>query len=118
LDIPIKDKSIDMLLDYTGTSNYSFENEEFLLGLVDRLVKDDAFLLGGYILFAKFSVNSWMNHKYRKNFILENVKEEIKNLKYRLIDERVSGVLNKGGKFENYFSEDEKVYSYGFYGKR
>ncbi|WP_432666319.1 MerR family transcriptional regulator [Wukongibacter baidiensis] len=118
LDIPIKDKSIDMLLDYTGTSNYSFENEEFLLKLIDKLVKDDAFLLGGYILFAKFSVTSWINHNYRKNFILKNVKEELKNLGYIAIDERVSEVLNKGGRFENYFKEDEKVYTYGFYGRR
>lgn len=118
LDIPIQDKSIDILIDYTGTSNYSFEHEEFLLRLVDRFVKNDAFLLGGYILFEKFGVNSSIKDKYRKNYILENVKEEIKSLRYRAIDERLSSVLNKGGKFENYFNEDEKVYSYGFYGKR
>ncbi|WP_432403007.1 MerR family transcriptional regulator [Wukongibacter sp. M2B1] len=118
LHIPIKDRSIDILVDYTGTSNYSFENEEFLLGLLDKLVKENAFLIGGYILFDKFGANSWIKDKYRKNFILKNVKAEIEKLKYKAIDERISDILKKGGRFENYFNEDERVYTYGFYGKR
>lgn len=118
LKIPIKDKSIDMLFDHSGTSNYSFEHVEFLLKLIDGLVKDDGFLLGGYIIFDKFSVNSSISHEYRRNFTLENVKEQIKNLGYKAIAERKSGALQKGGRYESYFSEDEKVSTYGFYGKR
>ena len=118
LEIPIRDKSVDLLLDYSGTSNYSFEHQEFLLKLIDNHIKDDALLLGGYILFKKFSIHSLINDEYKKNFILSNVKEEIKKLKYRVIDERISDVINEGGKYENYFKEDEEVYNYGFYGKR
>lgn len=118
LKIPIKDKSIDMLIDYSGTSNYSFENEEFLLKLIDKKIKDDSILLGGYILFDKFGINSPMPNNIRKNFVLKNIKDEIKSLGYKPIAERKSGSLQKGGKYESYFSEDEKVSTYGFYGKR
>lgn len=118
IDIPLKDKSVDILLDYSGSSNYGFEHEEFLLELIDNYIKDDAFLLGAYILFKKFSINSFIDDKFKKNFTLNKIKEEIKKLKYRVIDERTSDILDKGGKFESYFKEDERVYSYIFYGKR
>lgn len=118
LDIPLKDKSVDVLIDNSGSSNYGFEHEEFLLKLVDNYVKDDAFLFGSYILFKKFSVNSFIEDRFKKNFIFNNIKEEIKKLKYEVIDERTSDILDKGGKYENYFKPDERVYSYIFHGKR
>ncbi len=118
LKIPIKDKSIDVLLDYSGTSNYSFENEEFVLNLIDKKIKDNALLLGAYILFEKFGLNNPMPSQIRKNFILKNIKKEIKALGYEAIDEKKSSTLQKGGKYESYFTEDEKVSAYGFYGRR
>lgn len=118
LEVPIKDKSADILLDFSGTSNYSFDNERFLLNLIDDYVKDNAVLIGAYILFKNFSANSQIGERYRKNFILKNVKEGITGLKYKVIDERISDYIDKGGKFESYFNQGEKVYTYIFYGKR
>lgn len=118
LKIPIRNKSIDVLLDISGTSNYSFDNEAFLLKEIDNYVRDDAMLIGAYILFKNFGANSQIDEKYRKNFILKNIKEEIKALKYKLIDEKTSGYIEKGGKYESFFNQGEKIYSYIFYGKR
>lgn len=118
LEMPLKDKSIDVLFDYSGSSNYAFEHDGFLLKLIDDYIKDDGLLLGSYILFKKFSINSFIDGKYRKNYILSNVKEEIKKLNYKCISEAISEAVDKGGKYESYFKKDEKVYSYIFYGKR
>ncbi|MBU5592872.1 MerR family transcriptional regulator [Clostridium sp. MSJ-4] len=118
LEIPIKEKSIDVVLDISGSSNYGFEKEEFLLKLIDCYVKEDAYLIGNYILFKNFTFNSFIEQRYRKNFILNNIKNEIKKLNYNLIEEKMSDYIDKGGKYESYFNEGERVYGYSFYGKR
>jgi DNA-binding transcriptional MerR regulator/SAM-dependent methyltransferase len=118
LDIPLENKLVDILIDNSGSSNYGFEHEDFLLKLIDGYVKDSSLLIGAYIVFKKFSLNSFIGDKCKKNFTLSNIKEGIKKLNYKVVDERTSDVVDKGGKYESYFREDERVYSYMVYGKR
>ena len=118
LEIPIRKKSVDVVFDITGTSNYSFGHEGFLLDLVDPYVKEEGYLFGTYITFKNFSLNTLVENIYRKNFILDNIKCKIKELNYKTIDENTSDYINKGGKYEDYFVEGEKIATYCFYGKR
>lgn len=118
LEVPIKEKSVDFVLDISGTSNYSFEHEEFLLKFIDRYTKVDNYLLGAYIVFKNFSKNSLVERQYRNNFTIENIRKEISKLKYKTMDEKISDYIDKSGKYEGYFVKGEKVYSYYFFGKR
>ncbi|MBP3972957.1 class I SAM-dependent methyltransferase, partial [Bacillus sp. WL1] len=57
LNIPIQNKSVDIVIDHSGTSNYSFEHENFLLHELNPLFKTDCYLLSLFILFKNFSSN-------------------------------------------------------------
>ncbi|WML50416.1 MerR family transcriptional regulator [Neobacillus sp. PS3-34] len=118
LEIPIQQKSVDIVVDNAGTSNYSFEHKNFLLDGVDSLIKQDSFLLGTYLVFKNFSTKSKVQVDYRDNFIDSKIQKNIARLKFIPLDERVSGYIDKGGKFENFFVPGEAVYSYSFFGKR
>ena len=117
--MPLKGKIADIVIDYTGTTNYSFENKDFLLKSVDRYFKLNATLVFLGILFEKFSFDSMIDEKYRHNFTKSNVKKAILELGFNILSEQEAESLNKGNeKYENFFKEDESVYGYRVYAKR
>lgn len=118
LKMPLKDNLVDVLIDFNGTSNYSFEHEEFLLNLIDKSLKRKLILIAAYITFNNFSIDSSIIEKVRKNFILKSIKNNILNLQYNIIDEKTSKSISKGGKYENYFKCNEEISSYIVYAKR
>ncbi|AZU61619.1 MerR family transcriptional regulator [Neobacillus mesonae] len=118
LEIPLPHHSVDLLIDGTGTSNYSFENEEFLLSQVDSLIKPEGSLLGTYLTFRNFSQKSKIASSYRDNFTLTHIKKKINGLRYKTLDEKISDSITRGGKYEDFFVEGEEVVSYSFFGKR
>lgn len=118
LEIPIQNCSVDIVIDYSGTSNFSFEHEEFLLREVDSLFKPDCYLLGSFIAFKNFSSKSKIEARFRDNFIAKKIEENINTLNYIPIEERTSEYIDRGGKYENFFVQGEEIYSYSFLGKR
>ncbi|EKN65401.1 hypothetical protein BABA_20546 [Neobacillus bataviensis LMG 21833] len=118
LEIPIKDHSVDMIIDSSGTSNYSFHHDTFLLHEVDSLVKSDGFLLGTYIAFKNFSPKSKISAKFRDNFTVDKIRKNIDKLKYKPLEERNSEYVDKGGRYEDFFVKGEEIFSYSFFGKR
>ncbi|WP_246141140.1 MerR family transcriptional regulator [Bacillus marasmi] len=118
LEIPIVSHSVDVLIDHTGTSNYSFENESFLLKGVDQLVKAEGHLLGSFFIFNNFGSKSKIAPEFRSNFSIRYIKEQLVDLRYELIDDKNSEILQYGGKYEDFFVKGEEVYTYSFFGKK
>ncbi|PGU90921.1 methyltransferase [Bacillus cereus] len=118
LNIPIQNRSVDIVIDHSGTSNYSFEHDDFLLHELNPLFKPDCYLLSLFILFKNFSSNSQITNNFRANFTLSKVTKEIQNLQFQSIDESTSNYLKRGGKYEDFFVQGEEIYTYSFFGKR
>ena len=118
LSIPIQNQSVDIVIDHSGTSNYSFEHEDFLLHELNPLFKTDCYLLSLFILFKNFSINSQITTRFRDNFTSSKVKREIQKLQFNSIDERTSEYIERGGKYEDFFVQGEEIYTYSFFGKR
>lgn len=118
LSIPIQNHSVDIVIDQSGTSNYSFEHENFLLYELNYLFKPDCYLLSSFIVFKNFSINSQITTRLRDNFTSSKVKGEIQKLQFNSIDERTSEYIERGGKYEDFFVQGEEIYTYSFFGKR
>ncbi|WP_144504508.1 methyltransferase domain-containing protein [Bacillus mycoides] len=118
LNIPIQNYSADIVIDQSGTSNYSFEYENFLLHELNPLFKPECYMLSSFILFKKFSINSHIPTRLRENFTSSKVKGEIQKLQFHSIDERTSEYIERGGKYEDFFVQGEEIYTYSFFGKR
>ncbi|QWJ08788.1 methyltransferase domain-containing protein [Bacillus mycoides] len=119
LSIPIQNHSVDIVIDQSGTSNYSFEHENFLLHELNYLFKPDCYLLSSFIVFKNFSINSQITTRLRDNFTSSKVKGEIQKLQFNSIDERTSVYIERGGKYEDFFVQGEEIYTYSFFfGKR
>ena len=63
-------------------------------------------------------MNNFINLENRKNFNIKYIKDQIKKYNFNLIDEISSDCLNKPSIYETYFSENEEVYTYVYFGKR
>jgi DNA-binding transcriptional MerR regulator/ubiquinone/menaquinone biosynthesis C-methylase UbiE len=118
MQIPLRENIVDLLLDIAGTSNYSFEHEEFLLGEVNSLLKPSGHLLASFIVFNKFSPKSKITLKLRNNFTESKIRENILKLGYTVMEEMKTPPVQKGGQFEDFFVEGEEVYTFAFFGKR
>lgn len=116
--IPIKEETIDVFLDCSGSSNYWIEKNDFSINDILKYLKKDAYVLLSYIIFKKIKIDNSINIENRKNFNIKHIKEEIKKYRFNLIDEIATDYLTKPSTYENYFDKGEEVYTYMYYGKR
>lgn len=116
--IPIKKKSIDIFLDYGGSSNYWFDKNDFSFEDILQYLKEDSYSALSYILFKKFVLSNPIKRENRRNFNINYIKEELSKYDFTMISDQKSDYLNKPSIYENYFSDNEEVYSYLYFGKR
>ncbi|MFO7814382.1 MAG: MerR family transcriptional regulator [Halanaerobiales bacterium] len=119
--LPLKKNVVDLLVDFTGTSCYCFENKEFLLPLLDNYLKEKVILLATFIIYKKFGPNSIVDRSYRSNFRYEKIKKNIEKQGFDLEKEQKSEVQyirESMGKHEDFAQPGDRIYSYQIKGKR
>ena len=107
--LPLKADSFDVLMDFTGTSNFSFDNDGFLPEIVNLLIREKARLFASYIIFERFGVNTRIPVNRRLWFTEAGVLEGLSGLGYQLNETYRTAVVSQGGVFEDYFEADERV---------
>lgn len=117
-DIPLREKSVDCILDFIGSTSYGFVSSEFLLNLVDKYSNDDATLIASYFLFGKFMPSSHIPIESRHIFTYEGVSPEIAKLGYIKKSDYKSAYISNGGEFESFFVKGEKICTYLYYGEK
>jgi len=107
-----------VLMDFTGSSNYSFDCDGFLPALVNPLIRKEARLFGSYIVFERFGVNTRIPAERRGWFTEAGVLEGLKALGYSLDEIFRTQIVSQGGVYEDYFEADERVKTVVVVGQR
>ncbi len=113
--LPIKDKIIDVLVDFTGTSVYCFENEKFLPSQLDRYLKEEIIMLATFIIYRKFGSKNEIDRSFRKNFIYREVKNMLIDQGLEIILEYKSKsqkIKESMGKYEDFAKPGDEIHSY------
>lgn len=116
--LPIKNASIDCVFDISGSSNYAFTEQTFLLEQVNPKLKARCILHGYYIIFKRFAFSSKIDPSYRRWFKRNEIDRELVSLGFEVIHDSESEPTQQGGPMEDYFVEGESVSSYIYYGQR
>lgn len=118
MQIPIKKTSADIVLDFSGSTNYAFSNEDFLINKIEDVFSPEAILFGSYFVFENFKANSLIEDGYKKHFMKKNILSNLKDAGFELVNSYESEQLTEGGIYENFFVEGERVRSFLYHGKR
>ncbi len=113
--LPLADNSVDILIDFTGASSYSFENRDFLLQNLERFYKDDMLILASFIIYKIFGSKNIVQSEYRANFKEKVIKEKISEMGFSINNEYksdVEKVKESPGEYESFAQKGDKIYSY------
>lgn len=120
LSLPIKNESVDMVVDYLGTTNFNFYKPGFLIKLLGEKIKSQGKWIGSYFYFKQ---NSKSIQKYpgecRPYFYFNNIIKEFESSKFREIDSKDFGYVERAGEiFETFMVEGDKVFQWTYYGEK
>ncbi len=117
LQIPLREKSIDLVMDMSGSSNRAFESENFLLREIDGLIKDHAEVFGIYII-ADGMNGEYIDPKFHRLFQTKAVVEELKALDYLIDTDYTTKKVTSGGPHESFVDYVKSTWSYCCHARR
>lgn len=126
-DIPLKEKSIDYIIDIVGTSNFMFDakkehQDNFLLSDLKYLLKDDVTIIGNYLIFEKYAkAHPVIPPDCRHKYTIKYINNQLSELGFEMIASYNSDLLppaEKYGKYEDFFIEGDKVFAHSLIGKK
>ena len=120
-NLPLKDNLVDIVLDFSGTSNYCFDNKNFLPIELDQYYKDEILYLATFILYKRFGPKNIIDPIFRENFRLENVKYKFIDQQFEILKENNSKIFKIDqtfGKYEDYAQVGDHIFSYQLKAKR
>jgi len=114
-ELPLKANLINIMVDFTGTSSYCFENTGFLPNLLDKYLKRETKFIGQFIIYNKFGDKNIVEREFRSNFIYNEVKNNLLKQGFELVKEHKSDtkkITKSMGEYEDFAQPGDKIYSY------
>jgi len=113
--LPLNEKTLDYLVDFSGISNFSFHNQSFLPELLLKYFKEHFILTAVFIIYYKFGEKNIVARKYRDYFIQSNIRLKLQELGFELLEEdksEIKKIDSSFGKYEEFAQIGDQIYSY------
>lgn len=120
-NLPLKEKSLDYLIDYSGISNFSFDNQGFLPELLLNYFKEHFEMTAIFIIYHKFGAKNIVAREYRDYFIYSNIRNKLKEMGFEFLTEHKSEIKkidSSFGKYEEFAQIGDQIYSYQLQAKK
>jgi len=117
--LPIKQNSIDLIIDYLGTSCYNFEKEGYLVDNLSTLLKTNGKWIGCYYY---MNTNSKSLMKYPNNiksyYSVNNIEKSFEKPWLKTISTEYLGEVHDAGEYESFLIKGDILHQrVGFYEK-
>ena len=108
--LPIKDNSIDVMIDHWMTKDYCAENQSFLLDNIYKLLKIEGLLVGAYPYLTNISRDMYVEELKEKGYFnLEFISRKLKGLGFKeLLVTEIGPIIEKNPYNEKI--KDKKLY--------
>jgi ubiquinone/menaquinone biosynthesis C-methylase UbiE/DNA-binding transcriptional MerR regulator len=116
--LPLREKTIDYVIDFFGMSSYSFKNKSFLHDVVNRYYKDNVTLIATFMLFDQFKQTSEITPDQYYLFKKDGILKALKGLNYKKRDDYLFGYSEEGEKDGVVFEVTNRIYIYGYLGNK
>lgn len=118
-EVPLQPGCIDTLVDASGSSNYYFDHDEWLLPKLEKLLSVSARIYSSYIFFRKRLHHGDWERRYLKHFLEETVLDLLDQSQILRLEENRSEDIpcSKLDKYEAYRQLGDVVYFYQFIGR-
>lgn len=119
--LPLKDNSLDYLLDFSGISNFSFHNHGFLPELMLKYFKEHFLMTAVFIIYYKFGEKNIVAREYRDYFIYSNIRTKLKEMGFEFLDEyksEIKKIDTSIGKYEEFAQIGDQIFSYQLHAEK
>jgi len=116
--MPITDHIADYVVDFFGSTAYSYNNVEFLHKVIKNKYKEGCRLSGSFMDFNKFKDNDEMGEESFHLFKKKNIRKYLDEMGFKCIADEIIGYADEGGKYEQaLFEITDRVYIYSYFGQ-
>jgi len=117
--LPIKDETVDVIVDFFATTRYSYAYDDYLINLLGSKLKAEGEWLGTYFYLDKTAEALKIYPKeYRPYFYSHNICDAFENSPFHEKELTQLGHIDNIGICQEYFKDGDRLYQMVYHGVR
>jgi len=116
-EIPLKELSVDLVIDCLGSTNYNFSKPGFAVNFLGNRLKPEGEWLGAYLYFPSGAKSvRKLKEECHPYFSLDHIQRAFQR-RFTEVASMELGCVSKAGEYEAFLLPGDKVYQWVYYGK-